>query len=471
MRFNFRHILPLALLSTGCGVESSLPEQSEVGTEVVGQQEQVGQQDQALSMRLLPLLDFLVEAGEVRLLGDFKREHVEGDIYHYSVRVQVGPDAAHDIIGLHRVVREYFAWQPVFTPESAFLVHGDAWDFQGAFMASTLTSAVPTKQSFAVFLAKQDVDVWGIDLRWTQVPLQTTDFSFMKDWSLGTHAEDVGKAMAVARRVRTLTGSGNGKMNLLGWSRGAQVAYAYMSAETREPASQRHVSGFIPVDMVFKFGPEAEAERQAACERAQAGKAILAQGRYEGNLGGPGAGLAIMAVGQGALESPDTPAQPPLPPLPYGQLGVTLGAATYSFISAPVPYYHFTAGEFANGALVGLRYVMTPQFFDFLASANPYQSLREQVEGDELQCGTTRLPYDDYLKDVKVPVLYVGAAGGFGIYGEYSAKSLLGSKDVTILRARRDLDRAAEYGHADLWLASDAQTKVWEPIYQWMKKH
>jgi pimeloyl-ACP methyl ester carboxylesterase len=299
----------------------------------------------------------------------------------------------------------------------------------------------------------------------------------MRDWSLGSHAEDVGKAMAVARRVRTLTGSGNGKMNLLGWSRGAQVAYAYMNAETRASASERHVRGFIPVDMVFKFGPEAEAERQAACVRAQAGEAILAQGRYEGNLGGPGAGLAILAVGQGALNSPDAPAQPPLPPLPYAQLGVALGAATYSFIAdpangieAPVPFYHFTAGKFANGSLVGLHYVLAPQFFDFLAAANPYQSLREQVEGDALQCGTTRLPYDDHLKDVKVPVLYVGAAGGFGTYGEYST-SLLGSKDVTFLRAQRDLDRAAEYGHADLWLASDAESKVWKPIYEWMKKH
>ncbi|WNG23428.1 hypothetical protein F0U62_04820 [Cystobacter fuscus] len=470
MRFNFRHILPLALLSTGCGVESSLPEQSDVGTEV-GQQEQVGEQEQALSMRWLPLLDFLVESCDVRLLGDFTREHVTGDIYHYSVRVQVGPDAQHDIIGLHRVVRERFAWQPVSASESAFLVHGDAWDFEDAFLPGTQTKTARAESSFAVYLANQDVDVWGIDLRWTQVPLETADFSFMKGWSLGTHAEDVGKAMGVARRVRTLTGSGNGKMNLLGWSRGAQVAYAYMSAETREPASQRHVSGFIPVDMVFKFGPEAQAERQAACERAQAGEAILAQGRYEGNLGGPGAGLAILAVGQGALNSPNTPAQAPLPPLPYGQLGVTLGAATYSFISAPVPFYHFTAGEFANESLVGLKYVSSPRFFDFLASANPYQSLREQVEGDALQCGTTSLPYDDHLDDVKVPVLYVGAAGGFGTYGEYTVKSLLGSKDVTILRARRDLDRAAEYGHADLWLASDAQAKVWEPIYKWMKKH
>ncbi|HEX8539582.1 MAG TPA: hypothetical protein VF664_19100, partial [Cystobacter sp.] len=60
--------------------------------------------------------------------------------------------------------------------------------------------------------------------------------------------------------------------------------------------------------------------------------------------------------------------------------------------------------------------------------------------------------------------------GGFGTYGEYST-SLLGSKDVTFLRAQRDLDRAAEYGHADLWLASDAESKVWKPIYKWMKKH
>jgi len=254
-----------------------------------------------------------------------------------------------------------------------------------------------------------------------------------------------------------------------------------MSAETREPASQRHVSAFIPVDMVFKFGPEAEPQRQAACVRAQVGEYILSQGRYEGNLAGPGAGMAILAVGQGALNSPNTPAPSPLPPLPYRQLGVALGAATFSLISdpangieAPVPFYHFTAGKFRSGStLVGLEYVKESQFFDFLASANPYQGLQEQVEGDQLLCGTKNLPYDDYLKDVKVPVLYVGAAGGFGSYGEYAAKNLLGSKDVTVLRVQRESDsaRAADYGHADLWLASDAEKSVWKPISKWMDKH
>ena len=72
-----------------------------------------------------------------------------------------------------------------------------------------------------------------------------------------------------------------------------------------------------------------------------------------------------------------------------------------------------------------------------------------------------------------MPVLYVGAGGGFGSYGVYSARQL-GSKDVSVHLVQRQAEaanRIADYGHADLFLASDAETAVWEPIYKWMKKH
>jgi hypothetical protein len=473
MRFQLRHIVPFALLWMGCGAEPSVSEASPAQAEELAQEQSM--------LQSFDCSDCLKGTEDARLVRGFSRERVVDDIYHYSIDVRVGP-TVYDTITLHRVVRERGVFSPRYGSESVFMVHGDAWDFRGAFMASTLTNAVPEDHSIAVYLAQRGVDVWGIDLRWTHVPLETTDFSFMKSWDLGTHARDVGTGLTVARAVRALTGNGGGKVNLLGWSRGAMVAYAYLNAETQLPAARRNVSGFIPVDMVVKFGPDGEQQRQWACTRATLAKAQLEAGRVEGGLLGPGAGVAIMALGDAAIQYPDEPANmPPLPPLPHKQLAITLGAATFSFISAPaygveptVPVYHFNAGQFgSDGSPTALRYVKERQFFDFMRSAHPYQSFKEIVESEQLLCGQDDVPYDDHLKKISVPVLHVGAAGGFGSYGEYLPRKLLGSRDVTVKRVQRQSDdkRFADFGHADLFLAEDAPERVWEPIYRWMKRH
>jgi hypothetical protein len=472
MRFNFRHIVPFALLSlVGCGIETPASEGLPAAVEEVGQEQSM--------LQAINCPSCLARMEGARFVSGFERERVTGDIYHYSIRMQVG-DTANDVITLHRVVREKASWRPVRGRESVFMVHGDAWNFRGAFMASTLTDAVPEEHSIAVYLAQRGVDVWGIDLRWTHVPMDAQDFSYMKDWNLGTHAQDVGRGLAVARQVRRLTGSGDGKMNLLGWSRGAVVSYAYLNAETQLPPEQRHVSGFIPVDQVLKFGPEAEEQRQWACVRAFVGGLILQSGRYEGNLAGPGAGVALLQVGQAAVAWPDVIAPPPLPPLPYGQLAMTVGAATFKFLSNEqfgiqpmVPYYHFTAGQFDQQNMVsGLRYVKARQLFDMLGAARPYQSFTETVESERMLCGDTSLPYDDHLAQVEVPVLYVGAAGGYGQFGVHST-TLLGSEDVSVHLVQRlpNENRAADYGHVDLFLASDAKEDVWAPILEWMEEH
>lgn len=470
MRLNYRHIIPLFLLSVGCGTETpaASEEQSE-GVEV-GVKEQTLLQAAANPQAL--------GGTHARFASSFEREQVAGDIFHYRIKVQVGPDAAHDIVILHRVVREKQAWVPSPGADSIFMVHGDAWDFQGAFMAS---APAPAEQSIAVYLAQQGVDVWGIDLRWTQVPATTRDFSFMKGWNLGTHAQDVSTGLSVARSLRLLTGSGFEPMTLLGWSRGAAVGFTVLNQEAQQPASLRQVRNFIPVDMAVKFGPEADAQRQAACVRAQIGELALQSGRYEGNLSGPGAGVSIQQLGQAALAFPNVTASAPLPPLTYRQLGVTLGAATFTFltneaygIQPMVPFYHFTAGTFGpDGSPSGLQLVSEPRLFSFFASAHPFQSFTEQVETDQWLCGQKDLPYDDHFKDVKVPVLYVGAAGGYGTYGEYTVKKLLGSKDVTIRELQRlpASGRVADYGHVDPFQASDAKTAVWAPIREWLKQH
>ncbi|OJT24955.1 hypothetical protein BO221_11225 [Archangium sp. Cb G35] len=405
--------------------------------------------------------------GEPCTLSNVERRQLVDDIYEYSYRVRVGP-GAYDLITLHRVVREHGQWSPVRTQKSMFLVHGDALGFRGAFLSSAASPAVPTSQSIAVFLARRGVDVWGIDLRWVHVPSGTTDFSFMKGWNLGMHAKDVGIGLGLARGWRSFTGNGNGRMVLLGWSRGATISYAYLNGETQQPLDKRHVSGFIPVDMAYTFAPGATQERQAACQTHAALAQVQASGQYEGGM----LGLTMQGIAGLAIHQPAAPSSL-LPGSTNRQVALLFGAATHAFQTPPViPNYHWTGGQFsAEGLPTGLSWTAAPFFFDTLAQASPYQSIGEQVDTFAMWCGAPAVPYDDHLAWVRVPVLYVGAAGGMGGYGLHSL-SLLGSTDVSSLVVQRfpDMYRAVDYGHADLFLAADAQNAVWTPILDWVQR-
>ena len=404
------------------------------------------------------------------LKSDIERRQLVGDIYEYTMQVQVG-EGAYDVVTLHRVVREVLPGTPARAPKSVFMVHGDVWNFRGAFLPSVDSGAVAPEQSIAIYLAEQGVDVWGIDLRWANVPAGTTDFSFMKGWTLGLHAQDVGVGLNVAREARKRTGSGHGAMNLMGWSRGALVAYAYANAETRLPPGHRQVSGLIPVDMVLKFAPEDETLRKEACGRYEALKAaFLDKGLYEGGALGPQSGLLVQWIGAAALQMPDAPSN--VPGLTNKGFALTMGAATFALAPPAVPFYHFQGGQFgAASNVTGFAFANEQHFFKFLLKAVPYQSITEIVESEALLCGEA-LPYDDHLQDIRVPVLYVGAAGGFGRNALHGL-SRLGSQDVTVHLVQRLPEgyRVADYGHADLFLANDAPAQVWAPMLQWIQSH
>ena len=64
--------------------------------------------------------------------------------------------------------------------------------------------------------------MWGIDLRWVNVPDGTTDFTFMKDWNIASDVRDVRAGLAVARLVRWFGGHEDGRMNLRGGGRRAR---------------------------------------------------------------------------------------------------------------------------------------------------------------------------------------------------------------------------------------------------------
>ena len=95
--------------------------------------------------------------------------------------------------------------------------------------------------------------------------------------------------------------------------------------------------------------------------------------------------------------------------------------------------------------------------------------MRETAELDELWCGTSPRPS---LANIRVPLFYLGAAGGFGDHGLYST-TRTSSTDVTTLVIRRfGPERVAEdFGHGDLLYAADAPALAWNPLATWLLRH
>ncbi len=387
-----------------------------------------------------------------------ERRALTPEVAEYAFTVRVG-DGPYDQIGIHRVVRETAPNTPAHTQRALFMAPGDIWNFRAAF----LTGAHP----LPVFLAENGVDVWGIDYRWTFLPANLADTSFMQTWGLAQDGSDLEFAMSVARHARAISGSGFEQLFLLGWSRGGQIGYAALDAETQLPPGQRNVQGFIPVDIYLKTDvPQLKA---LACQRQQNSEAALAAGAYANPIGGL-AGL----LGQLATADPSG-ASPAVPGLTNRQAGLLVGEATFALQGGlePAPFYHFTGGTFtADGEPAGLLYSNEADLFHFEAAASPLQPNRELADADASTCEATNVLFDDHLSSITVPVLYLGAGGGFGEYGIYTT-TLLGSTDVTtrVVHKVPVEQRLFDYGHADLFLAADAQQLVWQPLLEWLQQH
>lgn len=384
------------------------------------------------------------------------------NVYEYDYIVSTG-NGPYDRIGVHRIVQVEHG-RPISAPNGAFLVHGDIWNFNGAFVGGKS----PNK-SVAVYLASRGIDVWGIDLAWTLVPAGTTDLSFMQGWGLQHDINDVETGMAFARAVRALSGSSADKLTLMAWSRGGWIGYALLNEESQKPSILRQVRAFIPVDTYFKVNDAAT--RATICSYEQATQSDIDDGVY---------GYDESTVAQLGMLAQDDPNDPsPLfgPPYTNLQASLTYGAATFELGVLYSPSYHFVAGIFPDNDTsnipTGLRYTDVARWNAFLAAARPFESSTLLRDTDAITCGPGPTgAFDDHLADVTVPVLYVGAGGGFGRAGLYSL-TLLGSKDITThLVSFFPPDKGAfDFGHVDLFHARQAEQLVWRPIYDWLSQH
>jgi hypothetical protein len=391
------------------------------------------------------------------------RHHLVDHIYEYDYVISTGNDQYHRV-GVHRVVQEEDG-SPQPCDQALFMVHGDIWDFNAAFLRGT-----SSPHSLPVFFARRGVDVWGIDLGWTLVPGDTTDFTFMQNWGLQRDIDDLEQALSFARSVRTQTGSPDNRLVLLGWSRGGWTTLGLLNQESQMRIEERNVRAYIPVDTSVKI--QDPAIRATICDFADSTAADLRAGIYAYNRD------VFIQVGQLAITDPNGVSPIFGPPYTNLDASLTVGAATYQ-INPPnffAEFYHFVGGTFPGGNIWGipdgLVYTSIPEWNNFLVSASPFEAVRMIYDTYTISCGPGSSPFDNHLNDITVPVLYVGAGGGFGSNGLYTL-TLLGSQDVSslIVSFYPPEQAAFDFGHVDLFHAQDADDLVWSPIYQWLSSH
>ena len=399
------------------------------------------------------------------LLGVERRDLGNG-IAHYSFKVCMGP-GQFDVVRIHRVVREHSPFHPVNTKGDVFMVHGSSQDFDDIF----LTAGSPTinaQTSSPVYLATNNIDVWGIDLAWTLVPQGTTDFSFMKDWGVEHDVDHTLAAISIARLIRGLTKQGFGRTNLLGFSYGGFVAYAAAGRETQQRRILRDIKGIIPVDALMKYAPGNETSRLANCAQAAGILNGINNGIYQNQQGINLAPFGVLATtNPGGLS-------PIIPGLTNFQAGLFAGTNTYAFPNSIAPFWHFIGGDLSSPAGIpnALLYSDPSRWFQLLMSLAPYQPQLTMYESRACPCNETNVTIDDHLGDISVPILYLGAGGGFGALGDFTT-SLTASSDITnyTVSLQPGGNRFKDYGHADLFMGTNAANLVWEKLRQWLLVH
>jgi hypothetical protein len=371
------------------------------------------------------------------------RDVVHDDVVHYRYRLRMG-DGPYDVVQLHRVVREDATGRARARAGGAFLLPGMPQFFETIFMPSSVSAAADPDHAFAIYLAQNGIDVWGMDWGWDFVPSEAQDFGFMEGWGVAKDAGHADKALSIARRVRTLTGLGNGRLHLLGFSYGVYVGYAVAGEETQRPPGRRNVKGLIPVDSNFKVSTETA--RLNNCELAASIQADLDQGVFH-------EWLPLNLIGTLAKTAPSDPS-PFVPWLTNHQAAVFIGIPGFVTGSvAPLPALAFTDEQ------VWIDLLVATPVFDPLQAV--YDMYAVRCDDDVM----APVSFDDHLSRVSLPIFYVGKNAAHGLY----AATLTASTDITEMLVNPP--GYPNLAHGDLFVAPVARDLVWFPILQWMIDH
>jgi len=392
--------------------------------------------------------------GKRNRISGFSRTEIAEGIAHYQFKVRMGP-GEFDVVRIHRVVRENSPFHPVLTNGHVFMVHGAFTGFEGTFLKTGLLEGeINATNSAPVYLATQNIDVWGIDMGWTMVPNdETLDFKFMKNWGYKKDADHTRKAMCIARMVRGFSGQGFSGINLLGFSSGNTVAYAAADRETQKQNwRKRHIKGLISVDNAFKI----ENGEDSGCASAQTVADQIAGGIFENTNG-----QFFQTLGFLALEYPNVVS-------PIFNDGSTTNIQAFRLVFAIDAFgfgFHFFGGDFS-----GLYYSDEERAIRVVANYSHYMPNLLWQEIDAVNCSSMNVNFDNHLNKISVPIFHIGANGGNGESGNYTG-TLTASTDLTNYLVSASGVAATDFGHADNWVGQDAGPLMWSKLDSWIKSH
>jgi hypothetical protein len=240
-------------------------------------------------------------------------------------------------------------------------------------------------------------------------------------------------------------------MHLLGFSYGVSVAYGAASKETQMRCGcRRNIKGLIPVDNTLKLAPELEQKRLYNCNVAAYQKSLIDGGLYHSNWGVGLINNAILALTEPDQVLPENE--------PLSNYEVVIAGATPFFVGGDLD--------------MGLLYTDPDRWIRMGVGLSPYMPMQMFYEMSACRCDEDEfdVKFDDHLDEISVPILYIGAGGSGGAEGFYTS-SLTASSDITNhLVTIPDFD-TYDYGHADLWMAFEADVYVWDVLRQWLLDH
>ncbi len=352
------------------------------------------------------------------------------DIKELFKTIQVGP-GEFDKIGIHRLTKDICGC----SNHTIVMIPGSNSDFDTSFF------------KMARFLASKDIDVWGIDFRYSFVPNDidsnpyclATDCSFFRNQNTDLHISDLDIIVKMAQ----LTAK-NGKVFLLGFSQGAYFAYRYASIQS----NQSGLKGIIPVDIAYNIDPVNTEIIANARLDVIARQAKIANGIYYEDV------LTEKFIAGQSAQDPDGPS-PVVPGLTNKQAFLFALTTTYQ-----LPGFHITDFRYNQGTPAGLVHTDYNLMITQTEKLNSFQSILLLTENIQQYIEPTPL-----IPNVTVPIFHVSAEFGFGSFGLYTPNQIgVFNNDVTNCMI-------PNYGHADLIYSNTADIDVWNKICKWIKKH
>jgi len=350
-----------------------------------------------------------------------KMEYIDKDIVKTKNILRVG-SGDFDIIGITRIRR-----MNECPPTTIIMAPGSNSDFDTSF------------NKMAIYLARLNIDVWGIDFRYSFVPdninsypyCLVTGCNFMKDWNTDLHVSDLDIVVKMAEMS-----SRTGKVFLLGWSQGGYFAYRYA-------IDHPNLNGIIPIDLVYNLDPIFTDVADRTRAEIAARRSAINSGIFYEDV------LLLKYVAYQALVNPDGMSVI-IPGLTNMQVLLFASTQTYQLGVNPIPNFIYNQGD-----LTGLKYTDINYTIQQGLKLNNFQSILTLTELREQWLIPT-------IPNITVPIFHIGAELGFGTYGLYTPNM--------IHNTNPDINTyiVPDYGHADLVYSNTADIDVWQKIHVWM---